>query len=61
MRSFRLNFELCLEVYDRRLAKALTAIVRRNQAAPFTQAELDARSLPIRLRNAAARLLLPYL
>ncbi len=61
IRSFRLNFELCLEVFDETLASALTELVRANQGKPLTQAELDARSLPIRLRDAAARLAMPYL
>jgi cardiolipin synthase len=61
IRSFRLNFELCLEVYDKTLAAALTALVRGCQSKPLLQQEIDARSLPIRLRDAAARLALPYL
>lgn len=61
IRSFRLNFELCLETYDRALAATLTEIVRRNQASPLGQQELDGRPLAVRLRDAGARLLLPYL
>jgi cardiolipin synthase len=61
IRSFRLNFELCLEVFDKKLAAALTTLVRRCQANPLLQQEIDARSMPVRLRDAAARLALPYL
>ena len=61
MRSFRLNFELCMEVYDRELAGQLSALMQRSRGKALTQADLDARSIPTRLRDAAVRLLLPYL
>ena len=61
MRSFRLNFELCMELYDRDLAGALSALMERSRGKPLTQAELDGRSLPVRLRDAGVRLALPYL
>ncbi len=61
IRSFRLNFELCMEIYGRELAASLTALMQRNRGPALTQAELDARSLPVRLRDAGIRLLLPYL
>ena len=61
MRSFRLNFELCMEIYNRDLAAALGKLMHDNRGAALTQAELDARSLPVRLRDAAVRLMLPYL
>jgi len=62
VRSFRLNFELCVEIYDRELAALLTALMLRNRGPALTQAELDARSFPARLRDAGVRLLLlPYL
>ncbi len=61
IRSFRLNFELCLEVYDRGLADALTALMQSSRGPALTQAELDARTMPGRLRDAAVRLMLPYL
>jgi len=47
MRSFRLNFELNMEVYDQDLAARLDQFMIRAQ--------------PWRLRDAAARLMLPYL
>ena len=61
IRSFRLNFELCLEVYDKALAAALVALIGRCQQHPLEESELDGRTLPVRLRDAAARLALPYL
>jgi cardiolipin synthase len=61
IRSFRLNFELCMEVYDRDLAAVLTKLMNDVRTLELTQAELDARSLPVRLRDAGARLMLPYL
>ncbi len=61
IRSFRLNFELCVEFYDAALTRSLAAFVQTCRGRPFTQADLDARSLPVRLRDAAIRLALPYL
>jgi cardiolipin synthase A/B len=61
IRSFRLNFELCMEVYDPDLAVTLTALMERARGSELTQADLDARSLPVRIRDAGARLMLPYL
>nr|WP_294548339.1 phospholipase D-like domain-containing protein [uncultured Rhodopila sp.] len=61
IRSFRLNFELCLEVYDSDLAATLSAIMQRARGEALTLAEIESRSLPIRLRDAGARLMLPYL
>ena len=60
-RSFRLNFELNLEVYDESLARRLEAFIAGKREIRLTQADLDARLLPVRLRDAAVRLLLPYL
>ncbi len=61
IRSFRLNFELCLEIYDRGLAEALTALMQASRGPALTETELDARTVPGRLRDAATRLMLPYL
>jgi cardiolipin synthase len=61
MRSFRLNFELCVEVYDRALAALLESLLAEYRQHPLELAELRARSLPRRLGDAGARLLLPYL
>jgi cardiolipin synthase len=62
-RSMRLNFELNLECYDTELAARMRAWFehRRGAAREISQAEMDSRSLPRRLRDGAARLLSPYL
>ena len=60
-RSFRLNFELCVEVYDQTLASQLETLMESCRGEQATQAELDRQPLPARLRDQAARLLLPYL
>jgi len=61
MRSFRLNFELCMEIYDRELAVMLMELMLRSRGAALIQEEIDSRSLPTRLRDAGVRLMLPYL
>ena len=61
IRSFRLNFELCVEAYDAALARTLSAFMEASRGPPLTEAELARRPLGTRLRDAAARLLLPYL
>ena len=62
-RSLRLNFEFNLEVYDqdfnRRLAEHFASIL--STARPTTMDEIEARSLPIKLRDGASKLLSPYL
>lgn len=60
-RSFRLNFELNVEVYDAGLARRLEAFIAEKCEIRLTQADLAARSPARRLRDAAVRLLLPYL
>jgi cardiolipin synthase A/B len=62
-RSLRLNFEYNLECYDLELARRLEAIVagKLKTARRVTQAEVDARPLPVRLRDGLARLFTPYL
>ena len=61
MRSFRLNFELAMEVYNDGLARALEAMVAARMHTQLTPAMLAGRSLPARLRDAGMRLALPYL
>ena len=61
IRSFRLNFEMCVELYDASIGALLTEFITANRGGAFTQAELDGRSLVRRLRDAAVRLMLPYL
>jgi cardiolipin synthase len=58
-----LNFEFNVEVYNTELGKALEELVseRRAGARQLLLEELDARSLPIRLRDGIARLFAPYL
>src|SRR6185312_8508093 len=62
-RSFRLNFEYDVECYDRDLTAALDAIIDRKIAGAqkLDFADLLKRPVPVRLRDAAARLLMPYL
>ena len=61
MRSLRLNFELNVEIYDTGLADALDDFIRSKMGTQLTRHDLDGRTLPVRLRDAAVRLLLPYL
>jgi cardiolipin synthase A/B len=61
MRSLRLNFEINMEVCCPQFGALVTGAIERRQANPLTLAELAARPLPIRLRDSAVRLLLPYL
>ncbi len=58
-RSFRLNFELNVEVQGAEFARALAEVTHSGRLLQL--AELDADPLPLRLRNSAARLLQPYL
>jgi cardiolipin synthase len=61
MRSLRLNFELNMEVCCSQFGALVSGAIERRQGNALTLAELAARSLPIRLRDSAVRLLLPYL
>jgi cardiolipin synthase len=58
-RSFRLNFELNVELHDTSFAHEIVEATRSCRR--LTLAELDTAPLPVRLRNGAARLLQPYL
>ena len=62
-RSLRLNFEFNVECYDAELAGRLEGLfeARRRGARRITLGEVDARSLPVRLRDGLARLLTPFL
>jgi cardiolipin synthase len=62
-RSLQLNFEFCLEFYDRELASTLEGLFeeKRRHAQPLVQADVDGRRLPTKLRDGVARLLSPYL
>jgi cardiolipin synthase len=61
MRSFRLNFEINLEVYHSALVEQVSAIIQSNRKSRLMLSDLSRRSLPVRLRDSAARLMLPYL
>jgi cardiolipin synthase len=58
-RSFRLNFELNVELHDADFARQIARLSTPTQR--LTLADIDGDPLPIRLRNSAARLLQPYL
>ena len=62
-RSLRLNFEYNVECYDGEFAGRLDALVdaKLKDAHPVSLREVDARSLPGRLRDGVAGLLTPYL
>jgi cardiolipin synthase len=59
----RLNFEFNVETYDREVAggldRRIAGVIARSRRR--TLAEVDARSLPIRLRDGIAKLFSPYL
>jgi cardiolipin synthase A/B len=62
-RSLRLNFELNVEGYGRELAHELASVIanKLHGAREVTKAEVDGRSIPAKLRDAAARLFAPFL
>jgi cardiolipin synthase len=62
-RSLRLNFEFNVECYNRELATSLADLVRSkmNQSRRLSLADLDGRSLSVRLRDGVAGLFSPYL
>jgi len=63
MRTLRLNFEFNVECYDEALAREAKEQVdqRIARSRRLTLEEIRTRSLPVRLRDGAARLLSPYL
>jgi cardiolipin synthase len=62
-RSLRLNFEFNLEVYDANLAERLGELFEdtRSRSRRITTQELEDRGFAIKLRDALAKLLTPYL
>jgi cardiolipin synthase len=62
-RSLRLNFELNAECYSVELGAHMDGLVqaRINAAHRITLADMDARSLPVKLRDGTARLFAPFL
>jgi cardiolipin synthase A/B len=61
VRSLRLNFEFMLECYGADTAAHVDRLIDRKIARARPLSPRDARSLPVRLRDGAARLWLPYL
>jgi cardiolipin synthase len=63
VRSLRLNFEFNMECYGEETARAINRLIdgKIAPARTLTAEELSARGLPIRFRDAATRLMLPYL
>ena len=62
-RSLRLNFELDVECYSVEFGARMEGLMqtRLNAARPITLEEINARSLPVKLRDGAARLFAPFL
>jgi cardiolipin synthase len=62
-RSLRLNFELNVEAYGRHFADEMGKVIqdKLRGAREVTQAEVDGRSYPAKLRDSIARLFSPYL
>lgn len=60
-RSLRLNFEITMEFYDPVLARRLNGIIDAKRVDPITLEEIDGRWPFVKIRDAAARLLMPYL
>lgn len=62
-RSLRLNFEYAVECYSAELVSRLAKVFAAKIAGarPLTIADLDGRSLPIKLRDGIVRLAQPYL
>ncbi len=62
-RSLRLNFELNVECYGREFADEMEKVIAKKMlgAHEVTLAEVDARTIPGKLRDALARLFSPFL
>lgn len=60
-RSFTLNFEINVELYDEPIAREIDALVCAGRSTPITVETLARRPALVRLRDSAARLLAPYL
>jgi cardiolipin synthase A/B len=62
-RSLRLNFELNVECYGREFAQRMESVFKEKllHAREVTLAEADERPFLPKLRDAVARLFLPYL
>ncbi len=62
-RSLRLNFEFNLECYDVELSRQLDAMCLESiaQARRLSLDEVDARRIPVKIRDGIARLFMPFL
>lgn len=60
-RSLRLSFELIVEFYDAEKARQISKIIDLKCVEPITLAEIDGRWGILKVRDAAARLLMAYL
>jgi cardiolipin synthase len=62
-RSLRLNFEMVMEIFDKALSQALRAhfVQALARSRETSQAEMDGRSLAVRIRDALCWLWTPYL
>ena len=61
VRSLRLNFEIALECHGGDLARRLSELFDRKRIQPVTLQEIQSRPAFFKLRDAAARLMAPYL
>lgn len=61
IRSLRLNFEINLETYDVAMAETLDDFICRHRNRRLTHHDLDKRNKLIQIRDATARLFMPYL
>lgn len=60
-RSLRLNFEITMEFYDGDLAARLAGLIDGKRGEAVTLEQIDGRWPIVKIRDAAARLLMPYL
>lgn len=60
-RSLNLNFEMAIEAYDQKLARQLCTIIDHSGGSPMRVKDWEARSFFAKCRDAAARLMSPYL
>jgi cardiolipin synthase len=61
VRSFRLNFELNMEVYHTDIVQHVESLMASRRGTQVTATELDGLSLSVKLIDSGARLMLPYL
>ena len=61
MPSFRLNFELNMEVYHADIVQHVDGLMAARRGTLVTAAALDGLPLPVKLIDRGARLMLPYL